>query len=285
MVVAPAITDVLTEPMNLRPFRVTEVTQETHDTWTLALEAADSGPDLAFEPGQFTMMYVFGIGEVPISIAGNPSNPETLVHTIRAVGAVTNAICALRPGSVIGIRGPYGSSWPVQPAAGRDIVVVAGGIGLAPVRPAIYHLLEHRDAYGAVSIVYGSRSPADLLYIDEIHEWKSRFDLNVQITVDRGDRTWMGDVGVVTPLLNRLAFDTEHTAAILCGPEIMMRVVAKDLARRGLPTSDISVSLERNVKCGIGFCGHCQIGASFICKDGPVVPYDEVADRLGMEEL
>ena len=285
MVVAPAITDTLTEPMNLRPFRVTEVTQETHDTWTLVLAAADGGPDLAFEPGQFTMMYIFGVGEVPISIAGNPSHPEGLVHTVRAVGAVTNAICALRPAEVIGIRGPYGSSWPVVPATGRDIVIVAGGIGLAPVRPAIYHVLEHRDAYGSVSIVYGSRTPGDLLYIDEVHEWKARFDLNVQITVDRGDRTWMGDVGVVTPLLNRLAFDTEHTAAILCGPEIMMRVVAKDLARRGLPTSDISVSLERNVKCGVGFCGHCQIGASFICKDGPVVPYDEVADRLGMEEL
>ena len=285
MVVAPTITDTLTEPMNLRAFRVGDVTQETHDTWTLVLTAADGGPDLTFEPGQFTMMYIFGIGEVPISIAGNPSQPEGLVHTVRAVGAVTNAICALRSGDVIGIRGPYGSSWPVRGATGRDMVIVAGGIGLAPVRPAIYHVLEHRDAYGSVSIVYGSRTPADLLYIDEIHEWKARFDLNVQITVDRGDGTWMGDVGVVTPLISRLAFDPEHTAAILCGPEIMMRVVAKDLARRGVPTSDISVSLERNVKCGIGFCGHCQIGASFICKDGPVVPYDEVADRLGMEEL
>ncbi len=285
MVVAPLITDTVTEPMMLRPFEVTAVTQETHDTWTLDLEVADGGDALRFQPGQFTMMYVFGVGEVPISIAGNPSHPETLVHTVRAVGAVTNAICALRPGTVIGIRGPYGSSWPVVAATGRDIIIVAGGIGLAPVRPAIYHVLEHRESYGSVSIVYGSRTPSDLLYIDEIHDWKSRFDLNVQITVDRGDGTWMGDVGVVTPLLNRLSFDANHAAAILCGPEIMMRVIAKELARRGMPTADVSVSLERNVKCGVGFCGHCQIGASFICKDGPVVAYDDVADRLGMEEL
>ena len=285
MVVAPLITDTVTEPMMLRPFEVTAVTQETHDTWTLDLEVADGGDALRFQPGQFTMMYVFGVGEVPISIAGNPSHPETLVHTVRAVGAVTNAICALRPGTLIGIRGPYGSSWPVVAATGRDIIIVAGGIGLAPVRPAIYHVLEHRESYGSVSIVYGSRTPSDLLYIDEIHDWKSRFDLNVQITVDRGDGTWMGDVGVVTPLLNRLSFDANHAAAILCGPEIMMRVIAKELARRGMPTADVSVSLERNVKCGVGFCGHCQIGASFICKDGPVVAYDDVADRLGMEEL
>jgi NAD(P)H-flavin reductase len=165
------------------------------------------------------------------------------------------------------------------------MILVAGGIGLAPVRPAIYHLLEHRDTYGSISIVYGSRTPSDLLYIDEVHEWKGRFDINVQITVDRDDPSWMGDVGVVTPLLNRLSFDTEHTTAIVCGPEIMMQVVAKDLVHRGLPMDDIYVSLERNVKCGIGHCGHCQIGALFICRDGPVVPYDEVADRLGMEEL
>lgn len=286
MTVAPPIPEIaIAEPMTLRPFEVTTVRQETYDTWTLDLRAADGGADLAFSPGQFTMMYIFGVGEVPISIAGDPAHPETLTHTVRAVGAVTNAICGLSPEDVIGIRGPYGSSWPVDKSAGRDMIIVAGGIGLAPVRPSIYTVLANRDSYGSVSIVYGSRTPDDLLYLDEVREWKSRFDVNVQITVDRGDRAWMGDVGVVTPLLNRLSFDANHAMAILCGPEIMMRVVAKDLAQRGMPTSDVYVSLERNVKCGIGYCGHCQIGASFICKDGPVVPYDEVADRLGMEEL
>lgn len=282
---APLDGTIVAEPMNLRPFEVTATRQETHDTWTIDLRAADGGPDLSFSPGQFTMMYIFGVGEVPISIAGDPAHPETLIHTVRAVGAVTNAICALGPGDVIGIRGPYGSSWPVDKSTGRDMIIVAGGIGLAPVRPSIYTVLEHRDDYGAFSIVYGSRTPDDLLYTDEIREWKSQFHVNVQVTVDRGDSTWMGDVGVVTPLINRLSFDPDHAMAILCGPEIMMRVVAKDLARRGMPPSDIYVSLERNVKCGIGYCGHCQIGASFICKDGPVVAYDEVADRLGMEEL
>jgi len=281
LVTEPAVS----EPMTLRPFEVTAAKKETYDTWTLSFVAADGGPDLAFLPGQFTMMYIFGVGEVPISIAGDPAHPETLIHTVRAVGAVTNAICALSPGDVIGIRGPYGTSWPVDKSTGRDMIVVAGGIGLAPVRPSIYSILANRDSYGSVSIVYGSRSPADLLYTDEVRTWKSRFDVNMQVTVDRGDQTWMGDVGVVTPLLNRLSFDVTHAMAILCGPEIMMRVVAKDLARGGMPTSDIYVSLERNVKCGIGYCGHCQIGASFICKDGPVVPYDEVADRLGLEEL
>ena len=281
LVTEPAVA----EPMTLRPFEVTATRKETYDTWTLNFVAADGGPDLAFLPGQFTMMYIFGVGEVPISIAGDPAHPETLIHTVRAVGAVTNAICALSPGDVIGIRGPYGTSWPVDKSTGRDMIVVAGGIGLAPVRPSIYSILANRDSYGSVSIVYGSRSPADLLYTDEVRTWKSRFDVNMQVTVDRGDQTWMGDVGVVTPLLNRLSFDVTHAMAILCGPEIMMRVVAKDLARGGMPTSDIYVSLERNVKCGIGYCGHCQIGASFICKDGPVVPYDEVADRLGLEEL
>lgn len=276
---------VTSTPMLLRPFEVTAKRDETSDTITLELAAADGGPPMQFTPGQFTMMYVFGIGEVPISISGDPATPERLVHTIRAVGAVTNAICALEPGDIIGIRGPYGTTWPTVEAAGRDIVIVAGGIGIAPVRPVIDHALANRDEYGSLSIVCGARTPADLLYRDEIHEWKARFDTNVQVTVDRADAGWLGDVGVVTPMLARLQFEPANTTAIVCGPEVMMRVVARDLAHRGMDTHDIHVSLERNLKCGIGYCGHCQIGASFVCKDGPVVTYHEVADRLGMEEL
>lgn len=272
-------------PMMLRPFVITDRMYETDDTITLSLAAADDGRPMGFAPGQFTMMYVFGVGEVPLSISGDPARPEALVHTVRAVGAVTDAICALVPGRTVGIRGPYGTHWPIVESEGRDIVVVAGGIGLAPVRPAIHHVLAHRDDYASVSIVYGSRSPGDLLYSDDVRSWKARFDTNVQVTVDRGDSSWLGDVGVVTPLLNRLAFVPENTTAIVCGPEIMMRVVAKDLAQRGVATTDIHVSLERNLKCGLGYCGHCQIGASFVCKDGPVVPYAHVANRLGMEEL
>jgi NAD(P)H-flavin reductase len=273
------------EPMLPRPFEVTAVRPETHDTVTLDLVAADGGPPIEFLPGQFTMMYIFGVGEVPISICGDPEHPETLTHTVRAVGAVTNAIYALAAGDTIGIRGPYGTAWPVGDATGRDVVIVAGGIGLAPVRPAIYRVLHHRSSYEAFSLVYGARTPEDLLFGDEIPAWKGRFDMNVQVTVDRGGPGWMGDVGVVTPLLNRIAFNPINTTAIMCGPEIMMRVVARDLIGRGLPISDLFISLERNMKCGIGHCGHCQIGSHFICKDGPVVRYDEVAERLGMEEL
>jgi NAD(P)H-flavin reductase len=271
--------------MMLRPFRVERVSPETPDTVTIEMVADDDGPDLAFAPGQFTMVYVFGIGEVPLSISGDPAHPERLIHTVRAVGAVTKALCAVDPGDVVGIRGPYGTSWPVAEAAGRDIIVVAGGIGLAPVRPAIRQVLDHRSDYGTVSIVYGSRTPGDLLYTDDVGAWRARFDTTVQVTVDRGSPTWRGDVGVVTPLLGTLTFEPANTTAIICGPEIMMRVVAKDLVSRGVARSDISISLERNMKCGFGTCGHCQLGSLFVCKDGPVVPYSRVSVELGIEEL
>jgi NAD(P)H-flavin reductase len=273
------------DPMLPRPFRVTGRVEETVDTFTLDLEAADDGAPLSFAPGQFTMVYVHGVGEVPISISGDPARPEALTHTIRAVGAVTTALFEIQMGEEIGIRGPYGVGWPMERAEGSDVLVVAGGIGLAPVRPAIRQMLAGRDDYRSVSIVYGSRTPDDLLYQDDLHAWKARFDTNVQVTVDRDAPTWTGDVGVVTPLLDRLAFEPDDTIAILCGPEIMMRVVAKNLRARGVSPSDIYVSLERNMKCAVGFCGHCQFGPSFLCKDGPVVPYGTVAERLAMEQL
>ncbi len=273
------------DPMLLRPFTVIDRTVETHDTVSVTLAPADGGPGIAFMPGQFTMLYVFGVGEVPLSISGDPASPEVLVHTVRHVGAVTGAISSLAPGDTVGVRGPYGTAWPLSAAEGGDLVIVAGGIGLAPVRPAILHVLAHRERYGSVSIVYGSRTPTDLLYDDEVHQWRARFDLNVQVTVDRGDDEWMGDVGVVTPMLNRLDFEAPTTTCIVCGPEIMMRVVAKNLINRGISPLRVWVSLERNMKCGIGLCGHCQLGPLFVCKDGPVVTYASAAQRLGVEEL
>lgn len=287
MTAPSAIADIvdIPEPMLPRPFEVSAARKETADTITLDLAAADGGPPIEFLPGQFTMMYIFGVGEVPLSICGDPNNPRTLTHTVRAVGAVTNAICALQAGDVVGIRGPYGTAWPVADAVGRDVVMVAGGIGLAPIRPAIYWVLNGRASYESFSIVYGARTPDDLLFGDEIRTWKGRFDVNVQVTVDRGGPGWMGDVGVVTPLLSRVSFDPTNTTAIVCGPEIMMRVVARDFITAGLPSSDVFVSIERNMKCGIGYCGHCQIGPHFMCKEGPVVRYEDVADRLGWEEL
>jgi NAD(P)H-flavin reductase len=267
-----------------RPYRVSSRHVETGDTVTLEM-VPDDGKGLAFLPGQFTMIYVFGIGEVPLSISGTPCDPGTLVHTVRSVGAVTRAIVGLEPGAPIGVRGPYGTGWPVLEAAGRDVLLVAGGIGLAPLRPVLYEVLASRDIYGAVSLVYGSRSPADLLFGDELHIWRSRFDLEVEVTVDRSDRDWFGDVGMVTGLLPRVPFDPANTIAMLCGPEIMMKVVAGELEAGGLRPESVYVSLERNMKCAIGFCGHCQFGPDFLCRDGPVVPYSSVADRLRVTGL
>jgi NAD(P)H-flavin reductase len=272
------------EAMLPRSFRVTGRRKETPDTVTIDLEP-DDGDALVFAPGQFTMLYVFGVGEVPISISGDPHRPGTLVHTVRSVGAVTDAIVALAVGDRVGIRGPYGVGWPVGAAEGGDLVIAAGGIGLAPLRPVIYDVLGRRERFGSVSLLYGSRSPADLLYPDELREWRSRFDLEVEVTVDRSDDAWLGDVGVVTGLLPRIAYDPARTAAMLCGPEIMMKVVANQLMSRGVSPHDIHVSLERNMKCAIGFCGHCQFGADFVCRDGPVLPYERVDDRLRVHEL
>jgi NAD(P)H-flavin reductase len=198
---------------------------------------------------------------------------------------VTAAIAGLRPGDRVGIRGPYGSGWPVGLAEGKDLVVAAGGIGLAPLRPVVLDVVERRDRFGVVSIVYGSRTPTDLLFEEELHSWRSRFDLELEVTVDRSDESWFGDVGVVTGLLPRISFDPSRAIAMLCGPEIMMKVVANELAGRGLPADSIHVSVERNMKCAIGVCGHCQFGRDFICRDGPVLPYAQVADRLRVAEL
>jgi NAD(P)H-flavin reductase len=271
-------TELLTDPMLPRPFRVVSKRAETHDTITLDFKAADGGPPIGFAPGQFTMVYVLGVGEVPLSISGDPARPEVLIHTVRAVGGVTNAIFALEPGTVVGIRGPFGTSWPT--AFDKDLLIIAGGIGLAPVRPLIYRALANRDQNYCLGLAYGARSPNEVLYRDELREWNDRPDINIEVTVDRGERGWRGSVGVVTPLVERLRCSAEQTVAVICGPEVMMKIVARTLEDRGVPTEDIYVSLERSMKCGIGFCGHCQFGPDFICKDGPVLPYVAVAERL-----
>jgi anaerobic sulfite reductase subunit B len=265
-----------------RPFRVVRRRRETSDTWTLELEPVDGAP-LAVEPGQFTMLYAFGVGEVPISVSGDPAGP--LIHTVRAVGAVTKAICASRPGAVLGVRGPFGNAWPVEVAAGSDVVVVAGGIGLAPLRPAIHHVLARRGSYGDVAVLYGSRSPADLLYPRELERWRGRFDLQVDVTVDRALDGWRGEVGVVPKLISAARFDPDAAVAMVCGPEIMMRFAAEALLERGVPRERIHVSMERNMRCGLGHCGHCQLGPTLICRDGPVYPWDEVAPLLEVREL
>jgi NAD(P)H-flavin reductase len=274
------------------PFRVRRVSRDTHDTVTIELEpphdrvlsGSAAGP--RFAPGQFNMLYVFGLGEVPISISGDPAEPDALVHTVRAVGAVTRALRGLRRGAVVGVRGPYGSAWPVDEAAGHDVVIMAGGIGLAPLRPAIYHLLARRDRYGKVVLLYGARTPADLLYTRQLERWRGRFDAQIEVTVDAAPPgTWLGHVGVAGTLLPRAEFDASRAVALVCGPEVMMRFAIADLRHRGLAPEQIYLSMERNMRCAIGLCGHCQFGPTFVCKDGPVFRYDRLAPFLGVREF
>jgi len=255
--------------------------RETADTVTLTIEEGEAH---GFIPGQFCMLYAFGVGESAISISGDPARPGAHEHTIRAVGAVTRALCSLRPGDRVGVRGPFGVGWPVDAAVGRDLIVVAGGIGLAPLRPVIRHVLGARHRFGRVAVVIGARGPSELLYQDEIHEWRGRFDIDVKVTVDAADASWMGPIGVVTRLIPMVDVDTANAIALVCGPEVMMRFAAAELERLGIGPDRIHVSMERNMQCATGVCGHCQLGPLFVCKEGPVFPYTRVAPYMGVRE-
>ncbi len=275
----------LTDPMLPRLYRIRRRRRDIPQVFTFEMEPVDGGPAMTFQPGQFNMLYVFGVGEVPISISGDPDRPQVLVHTIREVGTVTRALCALKRGDVLGVRGPFGTGWPLDEAHGYDVVIVAGGIGLAPLRPAIYRLLARREHYGRVSLLYGARTPRDLLYMRELQEWRGRFDIEVEVTVDHADEHWRGNVGVVTTLIPWAQFDPRETIALVCGPEIMMRFTVRELMRRGVPEDRIYLSMERNMKCGIGLCGHCQFGPFFVCQDGPVFRYDQIAHLFWKREI
>jgi len=272
-------------PMVPHPVAVRHLQRETHDTYTLTLDPPDPDQGLPFTPGQFTMLYLFGIGEVPISISGDPASPMQLVHTIRAVGNVTRPMQDMQRGSVLGVRGPFGTGWPVREARGKDVVLVAGGIGLAPLRPLICHLLKRREDYGHISIFYGARSPADILYRKELESWGGRFDIDVSVIVDHAASDWYGDVGVVTTLLCKLRCDAGNTIVMTCGPEIMMRFVTRELNHLNIADEQIYVSMERNMQCAVGMCGHCQYGPGFVCKDGPVYRLDRIKPFLGIREI
>lgn len=251
---------------------------------TLAIEPID-GNVPAFAPGQFNMLYAFGVGEIPVSISGDPGRAGPLLHTIQAVGAVSRALCAAKSGDMIGVRGPFGTTWDTDRAAGADVLVIAGGIGLAPLRPVIYQLLSRRERYGRVSVLVGSRSPKSLLFERDLQAWRSSLDLHLEVTVDRADSNWRGHVGVVTGLLARAPFDPTNTAAYVCGPEVMIRATATALLDRDVPADSIRVSLERNMKCAIGQCGHCQLGGVFVCTHGPVFSYDAVMRSMAVRSL
>jgi NAD(P)H-flavin reductase len=267
-------------------YSIRRVRRETDDTFTLDLEPMNSAPEFSFEAGQFNMLYVYGVGEIPISISGDPTDrPNRLSHTTRAVGTVTKAMSRMKRGDTLGVRGPFGNRWPIEETAGSDIVIVAGGIGLAPLRPALYCILSQRQRYGQVVLLYGARTPADILYRRELEQWRSRFDLEVYVTVDRAMGGWRGHVGVVTRLIPRAPFDPLNAVALVCGPEVMMRYAAPELERRGVSADNIYLSLERNMKCAIGFCGHCQFGSVFVCKDGPVFQYSRLKRLLSTWEV
>ena len=269
---------------DLREFRVTRRRQDTADTATLSL-APLAGDPLDFTAGQFTMVYAFGVGEVPLSISGDPARGKTLMHTIRDVGGVTHTLTQLRRGDVVGIRGPYGHGWDVTDGRGGDVVLVAGGIGLAPLRPALLQILAHRSEYHRVVLLYGTRTPQDVLYADELERWRGRFDLEVEVTVDYGPPHWRGTVGLVTGLIPRAGFDPATTLALVCGPEAMMRYVASALVDRGVPPARVRLSMERAMDCGIGLCGHCQLRELFVCVDGPVFGYDRIERLLWLREV
>ena len=253
--------------------------RETRDTVSLDFE----DPDTAYAPGQFNMLYAFGAGEVPISVSAVTGRRVT--HTVRDVGLVTAALTRLKAGSVMGVRGPFGHGWPLEAIKGRNIVVVAGGLGLAPLRLAIHTLLQRRSDYQRLVFLYGARTPADLLFTREVERWRGRFDVDVHVTVDAAARGWRGDVGVVTKLFKRISVEPAFTTALVCGPEVMMRFAAAALVDVDMDPGNIWLSMERNMQCGAGVCGHCQLGPYLLCRDGPVLPLSRLAPLMGVKEL
>ncbi|MCC6396625.1 MAG: FAD/NAD(P)-binding protein [Bacteroidetes bacterium] len=273
------------DPMTTHPVMIRKIIWENDDTFTLTLDMSGFAGGFRFLPGQFNMVYVYGVGEAAVSISSDPARPGTLDHTIHRVGLVTTSLAQKKRGDMIGIRGPFGSSWSIDVARGKDICIASGGIGLAPLRPVIYSLLKKREDFGRIIVLYGGRSPLDLLYRVELEKWASDANVEVLVTVDRGDSSWKGHIGVVTSLFQYIKLDARETVAYVCGPEIMMKYTIDELDRRGVPQSQTYLSMERNMKCAVGFCGHCQFGPTFICKEGPVYPLPRVRHLLDRKEL
>jgi NAD(P)H-flavin reductase len=269
------------------PARIIGVQHENINTLSIRLQFVDRAfRDMyRFAPGQFNMLYVPGVGEAAISISSDPAHPDVMEHTIRVVGSVTRAIERLGTGALVGLRGPFGRPWPVEQMEGHDVVIVGGGIGLAPLRPVVYYLLAHRQSYGRVVLLYGCRSPEDRLFARELEAWEEEGSIHVLVTVDNTSGNWHGPVGVVTNLLKRIRVNAKRTNVLVCGPKILNRVAAWNFLQLHVPRGQVYVSLERNMNCGFGRCGHCQYGRYFVCKDGPVFSFAEVADIFAKEEI
>jgi NAD(P)H-flavin reductase len=274
------------DPYLPQPAVVRQVEAEVPETATYHLELRDPKKHQAyrFAPGQFNMLYIPGVGEVPISISSAPHEDGPIAHTIRAVGMVTRVIEKLAPGDLLGLRGPYGAGWPLAACRGRDVLLVVGGLGLAPLRPVIRSLLARRSEFGRCTLLYGARRPADLLYAREYDTWRQQ-GLDVRVTVDRAETDWHGAVGVVPALLNRIDLDLRQTLLLTCGPEIMMRFVILEALHLGLSAEQIYLSIELNMQCAVGMCGRCQLGPWFVCKDGPVFAYHKIARFFHQEHF
>lgn len=259
---------------------------ESVATYHIRLEDDELAELYRFQPGQFNMLYIPGCGESAISHSGSPSlDGRCMVHTIRCVGRVTEAISKLQVGDKLGLRGPFGTAWPINQCYGRDVLVIAGGIGLAPLRPLLYSIIENRTLFGRVVLLYGSRSPDLLLYAAEIESWQ-QFGIEVQVTVDRASESWRGAVGVVPLLLDRLAnVKPSQTEVVMCGPEVMMHYSALATLKRGIPKQSVWLSIERNMQCAVGLCGHCQLGPVFVCRQGPVFRYDIIESLLKVRDF
>ena len=239
----------------------------------------DSGKELGHLPGQFVEVSIPGIGEAPISISSSPTHSGSFQMVVRNAGTVTRAIHSLKPGDKVGIRGPFGTHFPVDSLMkGKDIIFICGGLGLVPVRSAINYVLDNREDYGDVQILFGARTPADRLFIDEVVEWTSKENVNYMETVDRGDEQWKGNVGVITTLMTDMMLDQAKTIAIICGPPVMYKFAILSLKNMGMADQNIYMSLERNMKCGVGKCGHCQINHLYVCQDGPVFRWADISE-------
>lgn len=273
-------------PWTTHPARIADIRPETPgvQTYHLAFDEPQVAERFRFQPGQFNMLYLPGFGESAISISSSTNQVDRLSHTVRVAGNVTQALSRKQVGDQIGLRGPFGTPWPVQQCVGKDVVIACGGIALAPLRPAIYHIINHRADFGRVLLLYGARTSGDLLYQDEYDAWDEA-GIEVEITVDMGDPDWRGHIGVVPVLFYRLRLQSERTRILTCGPEIMMRFVIFEALARKVSPQHIFMSMERNMSCALGFCGHCQLGPALVCKDGPVFTYQYLAPYLSWEDL
>ena len=263
---------------------VRDVRKETPDTFTLLFDLGGRQTPADFMPGQFNMLYVFGVGEVPISVASFRAE-KLLMHTVRSVGTVTSLLTRLSVGENVGVRGPFGRGWPVAEAEGKQLLIIAGGLGLPPLRPVIEEAIANPGRFAGAKVLYGARTPADLIYTHEYSKWQGADGCDLLLTVDRGTGDWRGNVGVVTTLFAKAGIDAGNAVAFICGPELMLKFSILELMKMGVPAERIFVSLERNMSCASGTCGHCQLGPLFICRDGPVFRYPRVKDFFPVEGI